>query len=80
MPTRYAAPGRLEVPGFKPPIAEITWAGGGDSRGLARPLAPLPRQGSQDDTQVGAGGEAERFELQGSLVGEGIGLPAWLAS
>ncbi len=42
----------------------------------AGPLAPLEGQAGQDEQQIAAGGEAERFELHGSQAGEGIGLPS----
>ena len=46
----------------------------------AGPFTPLEGQAGQGEEQIGAGGEAERFELPGSLAGAGIGAPGWLAS
>ena len=46
----------------------------------AGPFTPLEGQAGKGEEQIGAGGEAERFELHGSLAGAGIGAPGWLAS
>jgi len=41
----------------------------------AGPFSPLEGQAGQGKKQIGAGGEAERLELHGSLAGEGIVVP-----
>lgn len=46
----------------------------------AGPFTPLEGQAGKGEEQIGAGGEAERFELHGSVAGAGIGAPGWLAN